>query len=1333
MRAQKIIDALSYVETPVTEGDDSSSKDNWIEQLAIEAAAEYSIANGRRAARKRLYELKRKGLQLESFLLDDLAELFEARRFEHLENASLIDVYPIIMDRLRDAVNDLARCRLGGLPRIQGGEYEGFPRIYAIALLLTTRIDDVLRPEWLRRFLLAYAGASQLTSIELGKFDLLLRIALWEKLQTLSTNRSLAAPQGSLETSSIQNNGSDDRLDDEPQASSNRAIENTLISICLISNLNWADFTEKLCPIDQILKTDPAAVYESMEYGSRIRYRLACERIAARSDRSEIEVAGMAVELALASRFASPDDDYLAHVGYYLIDEGVRELERKAGYHPTIQELVEREARRNPLRYCFWGLLLLTAFILTAYTLFAALAGADAVALLLTSLLFIIPASELALRTIETLIYFEAPWFPILEYGRGVSSSKRTIIVIPCILSSESAIRGLIEALEAHYLSNQDDHIYFGLLGDWSDSIQEQAPEDNLLLECASRGIEGLNRRYVENNVDRFYLFHRRRQWNPCEGKWIGWERKRGKLREFNRLLRGKTDTSYVVCTADQRFLEQIQFVITLDSDTVIPQDSARRMIGLISHPLNQPRIEAITGKVKRGYIIIQPNSNTLPRAGSRSRLPRLISNYKYHKSDTLGGHDVYQNLFDEGIYIGKALYDVDAFERALAAVTPENSLLSHDLFESLYARTAAVSDIELLENRRIRYKSQAKRMHRWGRGDWQLLPWLTPTVRDAAGNKISNPLSGLSRWKIFDNLRRSLFPIAMYISLLAGWLMLPGSPTHWTMLFVLAVSAFVCLPIIKSSYSTLPRRIPNTSMYANIKYIGNYSFGQAITIGAEAIFLVTILPHQVYLRADAIIRTLYRLSISRKHLLEWVTSDETQRNDDQSVWGYIKYMWPSPVSVVMAGGAIYLLNPPAMPSAAPFLLIWMLSPLAAYSYHQREEGNNDHNHRVERALRLNARSIWRDLESVGRQGDDPHINEIIRADRAPQVAPVASTTNLFRRPPWIIAEYQLGGLGIIELVENMELTISHIAGRLSKGDAAGEKGNGFLNHTLRSRRGAGIENGSLTAHLCSLRHLSAEIYERRIFDRRILIGLADTLTLLKAEFLRRRSSFPLTDRLSISRISEELTSCARLLAAQDKEPPKTFTEWRKLLNLLTQHAAIIDAGTGVLNTEFNLGYGELRYWVDRFSRQIREFSRDLAMLAPWASEIPSQSEFLQEHGDATTSEWTRLAQSLDQVSLLTFDRDHLAPVIRELFTLRSTINHCKMSSAVNRSAQLHKVEQLLSSLESASDYSSALKSRFERALEQLAGVRRNIQINQFYDDERLSLKTSRQGASVTI
>jgi cyclic beta-1,2-glucan synthetase len=441
------------------------------------------------------------------------------------------------------------------------------------------------------------------------------------------------------------------------------------------------------------------------------------------------------------------------------------------------------------------------------------------------------------------------------------------MVIVPTMLDSVERVNDLIAHLEVQALGNVDAHIHFALLSDFSDAPSETLPEDAEILEAARAGIAALNTKHAESGADRFFLFHRLRQWNQRESLWMGWERKRGKIEEFNRLLRGATDTSFVVSVGDLSVLPQIKYCITLDSDTRLPRGVARELIGIITHPLNRATFDSRVGRVTEGYGILQPRVSVTFMSAAGSLFARLYSGHTGVDPYTTAVSDTYQDLFNEGIFTGKGLYDVDAFMASLEDSVPENALLSHDLFEGLHARVGLVSDVELVDEYPSSVLSHARRQHRWIRGDWQILFWIFPFVPSRRGLK-RNTLPLIARWKILDNLRRSLVAPTLLLLLVAGWMMLPGSPWFWTMA-VMGVAASQLAPV-------LARLLVGPSRSQSIPVFFGNLWRDAATALAQIFLSVTFLAFHAFDTAHAIAVTLVRLVITKRRLLEWETAAAT-------------------------------------------------------------------------------------------------------------------------------------------------------------------------------------------------------------------------------------------------------------------------------------------------------------------------------------------------------------------------------------------------------------------------------------------------------------------------
>src|SRR5215469_16591334 len=661
------------------------------------------------------------------------------------------------------------------------------------------------------------------------------------------------------------------RREHQQQAAMNVTVRNIITSMRLMSSLDWNDFFESVSLVDQILRT--GTNFSEVTFATRDAYRHAIEDLARYSPRSESEVARIIAEHVEAARRerqdGPPPGDLRADPGYYLVSRGRSEFEREIGFRPSPQRRILRFYVRHAVLAYLGAIALITGVILAMPLVHGKTAGVASLYLLLLGICALIPASDLAIALVNRFVtdLLGPRGIPRLELKNGVPDEMRTIVVIPTLLGKRSDVHELIAHLEVHYLANPDGCLHYALLSDWPDAPQESLPSDNNVLSAAVDGIARLNDVYgaAPGGSLRFLLFHRKRVWNPSEGKWMGWERKRGKLHELNRFLRGSNETTFLPLDSSvfQR-LEGVRYVLTLDSDTRLPREAAYALIGTIAHPLNHATVSEAAGRVVDGYGVVQPRiTPTLPTEHQGSVFQRIFSGPAGIDPYASAISDVYQDLFHEGSYTGKGIYNLAVFEQALDGKAPDNTLLSHDLFEGTFARTALVTDIELFEEYPAQYSWAAARQHRWARGDWQLLPWIFgngPTAKGKA-RRTSVPIVG--RWKMADNLRRSLSAPTAFLTLVVGWLIPPADPGVWTRFILATIAIPALLPFLMGLN---PRRGISKRSYFR-------ALLSDLATGATQIALaLTFLAYQAWLMSDAIVRTLFRL-ITRKHLLDWITA----------------------------------------------------------------------------------------------------------------------------------------------------------------------------------------------------------------------------------------------------------------------------------------------------------------------------------------------------------------------------------------------------------------------------------------------------------------------------
>src|SRR5438309_11322218 len=808
-----------------------------VEQLARHAqaiAAQHKLVAGRTSARL-LTRLDQNEKVLRAFNRATLA-VDQSRRVTPAAEW-LLDNFYLIEEQIQLAHRHLPEHYSRELPRLANGPSAGFLRVYDIVLELIAHVDAQIDADSLSAFVAAYQTVAPLKLGELWAVPIMLRLGLIENLARITTglaqgrlDRNLAnqwmerlqamaeknpsrivivvadmaraepllsssfvaefcqrlsrlnpvlhLARNWLEQRTLEQGLSVEQLvhqESQSQASDQVSVSHSISSLRLLSAIDWKEFVETLSLVEQTLRGEPADVYGDMDFATRDRYRHVVEILARHSALSEIEVARKAVELAQESAQQKGREDRTAHVGFYLIDKGLPRLERASGARWRRKGVVERSIRKFPFTFYVGGIFLFTLLATLGFVHAAEARGVAGWRLGLCGITFSIGVSQLAVALWNWLatLLLKPQLLPRLGYSPGgIAPESRGMVVVPTILTSAENIDNLLQTLEIHHLANRDPHLHFAILTDWPDAAEENLLEDAPLLERAKGGIESLNRKYGRRDL--FFLFHRPRRWNASEGVWMGYERKRGKLMQFNAFLRGRCAECFAAVVGDQSILREIKYIITLDTDTQLPREAARQLIGTMAHPLNRPQFDSACGIVTEGYSLLQPRVDVSLLTAYRSRFLRLHAGDVGIDPYTRTVSDVYQDLFGEGSFIGKGVYDVDAFQRALASRFPDNRILSHDLLESVYARCGLASDVTLYEEYPSRYEIDAVRRHRWIRGDWQILPWLLPRVPGAEARGIRNPISALSWWKISDNLRRSLVPIALVLFFLASWLLVP-------------------------------------------------------------------------------------------------------------------------------------------------------------------------------------------------------------------------------------------------------------------------------------------------------------------------------------------------------------------------------------------------------------------------------------------------------------------------------------------------------------------------------------------------------------------------------
>ncbi len=1094
----------------------------------------------------------------------------------------LIDNYHLVEEQIRQTRADLPEGFYRQLPKMAAGPLAGHPRIFGLVWAHVAHTDSRFDTASLTDFVNEYQQVQVLTIGELWAVAISLRLILVENLRRIShriveSRKAREAADtiadevlgGDQNQSSIENifkrikepkitqsfvvqliqrlrdhDGSaalmldwlklqtdslgytlDAAVNEEHhrQGTANVTVRNIITSLRLISDVNWELWFDGVSHVDALLRT--TATYADMDFVSRTIYRTAVEQLARGSEHSEIEVAQRAIE--------GTED-----AGYRLIGFGRRDFEAALNFNAPMLRRIRMGLRSAGLIGYLGGFTVVTFAILMLGLI--PFFNANHSMVLIVACLAIIPVSDAALASINFIItrLMDAATLPGLALRDGVPAHLRTLVVIPTLLTSHEDIEELVDRLEIHFLSNGDGELYFALLTDWTDANTEHAAPDEQLLRTAIDGIARLNLRHGTN---RFVMLHRSRLWNQKQGKWMGWERKRGKLHELNRLLRGAVDTSFMVIGG--RLPDAIKYVLTLDADTRLPRDAARRLVGKIAHPLNQPHYDSVSQRVTSGYGVMQPRvTPSLPVGHYGSLFQKVFSSTRGIDPYVFAVSDVYQDVFAEGSFAGKGIYDVDAFEAALSGKIPENTMLSHDLFEGIFVRSALVTDVEVVEEFPERYSVAAARQHRWVRGDWQLLPWML------GWSSAKLKLLPLGLWKMSDNIRRSLSPPATMLSLLAGWLLLPTvSAAIWTT-FIVALSL---IPSLLPAISGALPRAQALTLESRMKSIAG-DFMQALALtSANVVFL----SHQAYLMIDAIARTIYRLLFSRKNLLEWTTAAQSHSNSKSSIVASYRAMLPSVtiglfalVIAAFRAGHMWIV-------VAPFAAAWILAPFVAYKMSLSPELEDALAASPEdrKILRLVARRTWTYFETFVTASDSMLPPDNFQETPKAVVAHRTSPTNIGLYLLSIASAREFGWLGLRDTLKKIEATLATIKSL--------EKHRGHLYNwydtanlqPLEPKYVSTVDSGNLAGHLIALSNCLTHWMTSPHDLATCLNGVADALHIIEEELAHipndKSSLKPIRKQLET-----ELTALRRLLKKASEAPESIAV---RLIELAVQTSKI--------------------------------------------------------------------------------------------------------------------------------------------------------------------------------
>ncbi len=1026
------------------------------------------------------------------------------------------------------------------------------------------------------------------------------------------------------------------------QGAMNVTVRNVITSMRLMSAVDWADFFESVSQVDAVLRAD--SDFAAMDFATRDRYRHAIEKLALGSGHTEIEVAQSAIDSAKSAAAEKPNGDGVIarrehHPGYYLISEGRHQLEEKLGFHAPLRDWIARANAAAGIKGYLGTIAVVTALIVACGLIAIADARIGGWTRFILAMLAIIPAMDAAVaivnRAVTTVI--GPALIPALELHDGVPPSLRTIVVMPTLLTTGAEIDEQIERLEVHYLASPDGELYFALLSDWTDSATETALGDDDLLAAAAAGIAQLNHRHGPGPAGaRFLLLHRRRVWDAAEGVWMGHERKRGKLHELNRLLRGGTDTTFVASDGHAPAVpDGVRYVITLDADTRLPRGAAKRMVGKMAHPLNAPLFDQHLGRVVEGHGLLQPRiTASLPTGRDGSVFQRVFSSAAGIDPYAFAVSDVYQDLLDEGSYSGKGIYDVDVFEAALAGRVPDDTLLSHDLFEGTFARSGLASDIELVEEFPSRYDVAAARQHRWARGDWQLLPWILGRAHasnaDPAGLQPRDGRSSmpaLGRWKMIDNLRRTLSAPMTLLALIAGWTLPPAGAAMWTAFIVATIATAPMLPFVTG---IIPRR-RDISKRSHILAVGK----DLMSGMSQLAMMLTLLAHQAWLMSDAISRTLYRLYVSHRLMLEWTTAAKAKRTRRLDVRGFYATMAGAIVLTAVAAVFVEFKGHGGAMVAAPFVILWMLSPAIARwaSLPPPSAGAKPLSPADTMTLRLTARRTWRFFEKFVTAEDNMLPPDNFQEDPKPVLAHRTSPTNIGLYLLSVVAAHDFGWIGTHETIERLSATLDTMKRmELFRGHFYNWYGTRDL-RPLDPKYVSSVDSGNLAGHLIALGNALREMIARPVVDRQWLNGVEDSIALLRESVGALRD-----DQRSHTVTPKQLEEALGTMAPLIPSNPHSVSELRAWLEELAADSdSIADIARALKLERDDPAADDVLGWAEALRACIGSHQRDAELLQPLATDgqtpesIPKLGDLADLYSDAASVRAGEAARALER------------------------------------------------------------------------------------------------------
>jgi cyclic beta-1,2-glucan synthetase len=1188
---------------------------------------------------KRLDDNERTLLEVRNLLVESL------RADKTITPASewLLDNFYLVEEQVVIARKHLPKGYSEALPYLAEGMSAGMPRVYDIVLEIIAHSDGRVDVNSLTSFIASYQSETILTLGELWAIPIMLRLAVIENLRRIAgkialdvidhnladhwadkmiatvkekpgdlilviadmarskpvldshfvasftrklqgIGPSLALPLNWIEQQLAALGTSTNDLvlqENQRQAIDQVSVRNSIGTLRFIGATDWREFVETLSSVEEVLRQDKTGTYLLMDFATRDSYRHVVERISKSCDLSETEVAQKVIELTQQNKKDDLSSKRKEHVGYYLIDNGLEETEHACGMRYTLRLKINRTAAKMPVFIYVFSIFSL-AIVLAARLFYIAYDQGQHSWQILTivGILSFLGCLQLAVSFVNWLstVVVQPQLLPRMDYSNGIPAECRSLVVVPTLLASEAYIEELIEGLEIRFLANSEQNLHFGLLTDFMDADSATMPGDDQLVALAKKRIDELNEKYTSPESNTFYLFHRPRTWNRQEKKWMGYERKRGKLSALNAFLRdvGRNDFSLVV--GDLNILTNIKYVITLDSDTQLPRESVWKFIGTMTHPLNLPVYDPNKKRVTIGYGILQPRVEASLHKTAVSLYLRMQGNLSGIDPYTKASSDVYQDLFGQGSFIGKGIYDVDVFERVLDDRFPENRILSHDLLEGCYVRSGLISDVHLYEESPSQYKTDVQRHHRWIRGDWQIGAWMLPFIRDK-GHLIRNRLSGLSRWKIFDNLRRSVTPLALTLLLLLGWCILPLS-WFWTSV----VTIIVLLPLIAAATWQLINKPDDITITTHFIEVGISVKNFLIRF----VFGLAVLPYEAYKNTDAIVRTIWRLTISHRKLLQWTPSASTNRFATNGLLTVYAAMWIAPfLSIITIGSLIYF-NPAALFVANPILFLWLISPAIAWHLSKEEvekKPNLTENQKL--FLHKTARRTWSFFERFVNAEENWLPPDNFQEQPAPVIAHRTSPTNMGLALLANLAAYDFGYVSGNEMAARCNNTLRTMR-RMERYDGHFYNWYDTLSLSpLHPKYVSTVDSGNLVGHLLTLRQGLLSQANEPVFKKSFYEGFLTTLKIIQEN--------------SGKHAEEDIQIIIKLLYAALSDNNNSLSSAKKYIDEVR-----------ILINDLSLTPrdAESKKWISKLSFQLEKIYNDVLELVPWINLLPVPENF---------------------------------------------------------------------------------------------------------------------------